>query len=189
MGESVHAYIALGSNLGARVLHLERACRALRATPGIAVVSASRIYQTEPVGPAGQGPYLNAALELRTELLPRPLLARLLEIEREQGRCRTRETRRWSARTLDLDLLLYGDICLAEKGLEIPHPRLHERAFVLEPLCELAGHRVHPRLGEPLRALLGRLPDPGGLRIWPETSPAWPHPSASPGRLQEEANT
>ena len=71
MGESVHAYIALGSNLGARVLHLERACRALRATPGIVVVSASRIYQTEPVGPAGQGPYLNAALELRTELLPR----------------------------------------------------------------------------------------------------------------------
>ena len=173
MGESVHAYIALGSNLGARELHLYQARLALEMATGIEVVCASRIYETDPVGPEGQGPYLNAVLGLQTELSPRALLDQLLEIERQQGRRRGTEIERWSARTLDLDLLLYADECKEEEGLEIPHPRLHERAFVLEPLCELAGDRVHPRLAETLETLRARLADPGAWRIWPQMSPDW----------------
>lgn len=188
MGESVHAYIALGSNLGARELHIYQARLALETAAGIEVVSASRIYETEPVGPQGQGPYLNAVLGLRTELSPRALLDQLLEIERQQGRRRGAETERWSARTLDLDLLLYADECLEEEGLEIPHPRLHQRAFVLEPLCELAGQRVHPRLAETLETLRSRLSDPGAWKIWPQMSPDWSVPAAVEAQYREGGN-
>ena len=185
MGVPIQAYVALGSNLGERELHLYQARFALEVTAGIEVVSASRIYETEPVGPEGQGPYLNAVLGLQTELPPRALLSQLLEIERQQGRRRGAETERWSARTLDLDLLLYADECLEEEGLELPHPRLHQRAFVLEPLCELAGHRVHPRLAETLETLRARLTDPGAWRIWPQMSPDWRVPAPPEGAHSE----
>lgn len=173
MTRSVDAFIALGSNLGDRGGHLRRARAALAQTPGVSLAAASRVYETEPVGPPGQGPYLNAVLALETGLSPQALLARLLAIEIAQGRRRSQEVERWSARTLDLDLLLYGDLCLAEEGLEIPHPRLHERAFVLEPLCELAADRLHPRLGAPLERLRSQLPDPGQVRLWAGGGGAW----------------
>lgn len=142
---SVVATIALGSNLGAREAHLEAAREALAKTAGSRLVSWSRVYQTPPVGPPGQGPYLNAVVRLRTELDERGLLERMLAIESERGRVRD-ATERWTARTLDLDLLLFGDRRISQPDLVVPHPRLHERAFVLVPLCDVAGAERHPEL-------------------------------------------
>jgi 2-amino-4-hydroxy-6-hydroxymethyldihydropteridine diphosphokinase len=155
---AVDAYVALGSNLGDRAGHLAAATAALRACPGVRVVAVSTVYETAPIGPPPQGPYLNAALHLRTDLAPRALLACLLEIEAAQGR--QRSAGRWSARTLDLDLLFYGSLVLDEPGLCIPHPHLHERGFVLAPLCELAARLVHPRLGETVEQLARKVCDP-----------------------------
>lgn len=156
------AYVALGSNLGSREEHLRAAVAALRATPGVRDVKLSPVYETRAVGPGAQGPYLNAVARLETSLAPRALLDRLLEIERGEGRRRGPE--RNAARTLDLDLLLYGSRLLDEPGLELPHPRLHERAFVLEPLRDLAPQLVHPRLGLPIETLAARVRDPEGVR-------------------------
>jgi len=152
------AYVALGSNLGDRAAQLAAAIAALRAPPEIRVEAVSTVYETAPVGPPPQGPYLNAVVHLRTQLAPRALLARLLEIERAAGR--VRDGARWSARSLDLDLLLYDTLVLDEPGLCIPHPRLHERTFVLAPLCELAPRLVHPRLGVRIDELARRVRDP-----------------------------
>jgi len=160
-GRAVDAYVALGSNLGDREAHLAAAIEALRARPGVRVTSVSKVYQTAPVGPPPQGPYLNAVARLRTQLAPRALLACLLEIEAAEGR--VREAGRWSARTLDLDLLFYGSLTLDEPGLCVPHPHLHERAFVLVPLCDLAPRLVHPRLGKTVAELAQKVRDPGAV--------------------------
>jgi 2-amino-4-hydroxy-6-hydroxymethyldihydropteridine diphosphokinase len=123
------AYIGVGSNLGDRETTIRAAIQAL---PGVAAVSALR--ETDPVGPVEQPTFLNGAVAVETELSPRELLDLLLAVERDLGRER-RE--RWGPRTIDLDLLLYGDRVVDEPGLSIPHPRLHERRFALEPLAEL----------------------------------------------------
>jgi len=162
--EGSDAFIALGSNLGDRAAHLRAGADALAATHGVEAVAWSHVYETDPVGPPPQGPYLNAVMQVRTTLSAAALLARLLEIERQQGR--TRGTGRNGARSLDLDLLDYGGRCIDEPGLELPHPRLHERPFVLEPLSELAGERVHPRLGETIDTLAERVKDREAVRPW-----------------------
>jgi 2-amino-4-hydroxy-6-hydroxymethyldihydropteridine diphosphokinase len=155
-------YVALGSNLGDRDAHLAAGVAALRATEGIEVVAVSPLYETDPVGPPPQGPYLNGAIQLATSLSPDALLDRLLEIETAEGR--TRGADRNAPRTLDLDLLLYGDRKLVGTDLEIPHPRLAERPFVLEPLCDLAPDFIHPILGETLAELAQRVRDPAAVR-------------------------
>jgi 2-amino-4-hydroxy-6-hydroxymethyldihydropteridine diphosphokinase len=155
------AYVGLGSNLGDRAETLRRALAGLAATPGVVRVVASSLYETEPVGPP-QGRYLNAVAALDTTLDAFALFARLCELERAAGRTRTGE--RNAPRTLDLDLLLHGDACIDTPELTVPHPRLHERAFVLVPLAELAADAVHPRLGHSIAALLARLPDRSGVR-------------------------
>jgi 2-amino-4-hydroxy-6-hydroxymethyldihydropteridine diphosphokinase len=132
----VRAYVGLGSNLGEREATLREALTRLSELDGVAVVAVSSFRETDPVGNADQPRFVNAAAELETSLGPRELLERLLEVERSLGRDRTREER-WGPRTVDLDLLLYGDETVGEPGLEVPHPRLAERAFVLEPLVEL----------------------------------------------------
>ncbi len=124
------AYVGLGANLGDR----EAAIRAAAEQLGARRVSA--IVETEPWGYTDQPRFLNAVAEVETSLEPRAFLERLLEIERSLGR--TRDVPRWGPRTIDLDLLVYGDAVVNEPGLTVPHPRLHERAFVLEPLAELA---------------------------------------------------
>lgn len=161
MGET-DAYVALGSNLGDRAGFLREALRGLAATDGVAVVAVSRTYETKPVGPP-QGPYLNAVAKLRTALSPRGLLERLLEIERSLGRQRGPEPN--LPRTLDLDLLLHGDARVDEPDLVLPHPRLHERGFVLEPLRELAPELVHPVLGMTIDSLAARVRDPSAVRV------------------------
>ena len=139
------AYVGLGSNLGDRERTLEEAITALDAEKGIAVVAGSALRETEPVGVGGQPLYLNGAVGLDTTLSAGELLDRLLELERRFGRVRVPGEH--GPRTLDLDLLLYGDETIDEPGLSVPHPRLHERRFVLEPLAELDPGLVVPGRG------------------------------------------
>ena len=147
------AYIGLGTNLGDRETNLDRAIELLDRDD-IRVLRTSRFRETEPVGYAAQPPFLNAAVLIETSLAPRELLDRLLAIERELGR--VRRGPRFGPRTIDLDLLLYGERVIDEPGLTVPHPRLHERRFVLEPLQELDAGLVVPALG-PVSTLLAGL--------------------------------
>jgi 2-amino-4-hydroxy-6-hydroxymethyldihydropteridine diphosphokinase len=148
---SVTAYIALGSNLGDRQSFLDRAIQWLREQPGIAVTRISSFHETAPVGgPPGQGSYLNAAAELQTDLKPDELLQVLLDVERRLGRVRREHH---GPRTIDLDLLLYGDEVRTDADLTLPHPRMDERSFVLGPLAEIAPQAVHPILRRTVREL------------------------------------
>jgi 2-amino-4-hydroxy-6-hydroxymethyldihydropteridine diphosphokinase len=160
--ESV-AYIALGSNVGDRERHLRTALAALRALPGVRDVAASRVYETDPVGPGVQRPYLNAVARVRTDLAPRALLDHLLAIERSEGRARSAV--RNAPRTLDLDLLLYGEREIDEPGLVVPHPRIAQRPFVLEPLCDLAPDLVFPGAVAPVAALAAAVRDRAAVRV------------------------
>jgi 2-amino-4-hydroxy-6-hydroxymethyldihydropteridine diphosphokinase len=148
------AYVGLGANLGDREGALRAALAALAATDGIDVIATSTFRETDPVDYLDQPRFLNGAAALDTTLAPRELLDALLEIERSLGR--TREGPRFGPRTIDLDLLLYGDESLDEPGLTVPHPRLHVRAFALEPLAELAPGLVVPGHGS-LETLLQKL--------------------------------
>lgn len=166
MAERARAYVALGSNLGDRAGALLTARVALARRADTHVMAASRIWETEPVGPPGQGEYLNAVLVVETTLGARDLLERMLDIERGAGRDRPGESARWGPRILDLDLLIYADEHIDEPGLEVPHPRLHERTFVLEPLCEVAPELVHPTLGGTMRSHRARCQVDGQARPW-----------------------
>jgi len=130
------AYIGLGANLGDRERTIRRAVELLGAEPGIEVVAVSTLRETEPIGYPDQPPFLNGAVAVETVVSPRDLLSRLLAVERELGRVRG-EGPRFGPRTVDLDLLLYGDHVVDEPGLTVPHSRLAERRFALEPLHEL----------------------------------------------------
>jgi 2-amino-4-hydroxy-6-hydroxymethyldihydropteridine diphosphokinase len=149
------AYVALGSNLGDREGTLRSALEALAAEPGIDVVAVSRFYDTEPVGYVDQPRFLNGAAALETELSARELLERLLAVELRFGRSRE-DVPPQGPRTIDLDLLLYGDAEIDEPGLRVPHPRLHERRFVLEPLADLDPALEVPGNGQ-VQEILARL--------------------------------
>jgi 2-amino-4-hydroxy-6-hydroxymethyldihydropteridine diphosphokinase len=138
------AYVGLGANLGPREVTLLRAADLLAAADGVEVVAVSQLRETEPVGLVEQPTFLNGAVAIDTSLPPRALLDLLLEIERSLGRVRGE---RWGPRTIDLDLLAYGDQRVDEEGLHVPHPRLHERRFALAPLAELDPALEIPGLG------------------------------------------
>jgi len=150
----VVAYIALGSNVGDRAETLMRAMKMLDGVNGIEVRRISQMLKTKAVGgPEGQGDYLNGAVEIKTSLAPHELLAALQETESALGRNRAGE-RRWGPRTCDLDVLLMGDVVIGDEKLTIPHPRMHERLFVLRPLCQIAPDAIHPVLSKTVRQLL-----------------------------------
>jgi 2-amino-4-hydroxy-6-hydroxymethyldihydropteridine diphosphokinase len=157
------AYVSIGTNLGDRAAQLDFALRSLAALPDTRIAALSPVFETDPVGPPPQGAYLNAVVRVETALAPRALLDALLAIERAAGRERGARN---AARTLDLDLLLYGDCIVDEPGLIVPHPRLAERAFVLEPLAALAPGLVHPELGESIATLAARARDTRSVRVW-----------------------
>ncbi len=149
------AYIGLGANVGEREATIRAAVDRLRAHPHITVVAESPLIETEPVGgPAGQPPFLNGAAALETDLDPDALLEVLKGIERGLGR---RPRGRWGPREIDLDLLLYGDRVVETERLTVPHERLAERRFVLEPLAAIAPDARDPVTGRTVRAMLERL--------------------------------
>ncbi|HEY3216207.1 MAG TPA: 2-amino-4-hydroxy-6-hydroxymethyldihydropteridine diphosphokinase [Candidatus Eisenbacteria bacterium] len=160
-------FVGLGSNLGERESQIRLALDDLARLPSTRVVRASSLYDTEPIGEVDQPNFLNAVAQLDTELTARRLLWNLQLIERRLGRVRTR---RWGPRTIDLDLLLYGELRIEEPDLRVPHPELTRRGFVLVPLVELDPMLVHPETGETLLEHLARLktrpPVKRGTRLW-----------------------
>jgi 2-amino-4-hydroxy-6-hydroxymethyldihydropteridine diphosphokinase len=150
------AYVGLGANLGDREATLRRAVELLDADPRFSVVAVSTLRDTEPVGVVDQPLFLNGALAVDTTLGPADLVRVLLGVERALGR--TREGPRWGPRIVDLDLLAHGDTVIDEPGVTVPHPRLHERRFALEPLAEIAPELIVPGRGAVLE-LLAQLQD------------------------------
>jgi 2-amino-4-hydroxy-6-hydroxymethyldihydropteridine diphosphokinase len=149
----VTAYVGLGANLGDRIVSLREAVRLLGSGQGILVKRCSPVYETEPVGGPPQGRFLNAVLAMEIDLAPELLLERCKAVENAMGRERIEH---WGPRTIDIDILLYGDSIVRSKTLVIPHPRMHERAFVLAPFADLAPGVVHPVLGVTVNELLDR---------------------------------
>jgi 2-amino-4-hydroxy-6-hydroxymethyldihydropteridine diphosphokinase len=157
----VFVYLGVGSNLGDRPAHFRAARTMLQDCGDFREMTWSGIFETRPVGgPQGQGDYLNAVVRARTELGPLDVLAHCKLIERELGRS---QGERWGPRVIDLDLLLYGEQVIELPGLIVPHPRLHQRRFVLQPLAELAPTLVHPRLSRDVKTMLEELPTGEGV--------------------------
>jgi 2-amino-4-hydroxy-6-hydroxymethyldihydropteridine diphosphokinase len=163
----IKVYVGIGSNLGDREFLIRKAVEGLRDLPRTSVIQVSSLYDTEPVGEVDQPPFLNAVAWLETELDARSLLWHLLLIEKRMGRVRGK---RWGPRSIDLDLLFFGERVIDEPDLKVPHPEAHRRAFVLYPLQELEPDFIHPVTGESIRKLIRKL-DPGpsvkkGGRFW-----------------------
>jgi 2-amino-4-hydroxy-6-hydroxymethyldihydropteridine diphosphokinase len=167
MGVEICVYIGLGSNLDRPVVQLRRAFTELAQLPHTSGMQQSRFYRSKPLGPQDQPDYLNAVAALQTRLEPHELMQQLRNIELAHGRRRSPETR-WGPRTLDLDLLLYGERVLHTQGLTLPHPQLHKRSFVLYPLAELAPDLMIPGYG-PVRLLRERCTSPA-IELYEETA-------------------
>ncbi|WP_409290949.1 2-amino-4-hydroxy-6-hydroxymethyldihydropteridine diphosphokinase [Peribacillus sp. SCS-37] len=163
------AYLSLGSNIKDRLEHLTSAVRSLAGDPSVRVAKVSSIYETDPVGYTGQDCFLNIAVEVKTFLSPAELLEKCQSIERELGRKRVI---RWGPRTIDLDILLYNHENIETESLSVPHPRMHERAFVLVPLLELNPSLKDPVSQTLLADFLEAIPDKEGVRLWKQKSGA-----------------
>lgn len=162
---AVSCFVALGSNLGSPEKQVAQALKALAGITDTRLIAVSRCYRSQAVGPGIQPDYINGVVHLETQLAPLALLATLQHIENSQQRKREQ---RWGPRTLDLDILLYGDCCIDLETLTIPHPRLHERNFVLYPLADLAPQLQLPD-GKLLKNLLEQCPM-DGLQLVEESS-------------------
>lgn len=148
-------YLSLGSNVGDRAANLNAAIARLRTLGE--VLSVSSFYETEPVEFTAQPWFLNCTVKLDTEKMPKQLLAGILDLEQQMGRRRRREQKK-GPRTIDIDILLFGNSIIEAKGLTIPHPAMHERRFVLEPLVEIAAEVRHPAFKKTIRELRDALP-------------------------------
>ncbi|PLT30836.1 2-amino-4-hydroxy-6-hydroxymethyldihydropteridine diphosphokinase [Peribacillus deserti] len=157
------AYLSLGTNMGDRVKYLRDAVQLLHNDTEIGITSISSIYETDPVGYVDQERFLNIVLEVKTSKKPDELLRKCQQIELELGR--KREIR-WGPRTIDLDILLYNHENIETESLSIPHPRMHERAFVLVPLIEINPGLSLPMIDKPLSEILEAIPDKEGVRLW-----------------------
>jgi len=162
LDSTVTAFVGLGSNLGDRPTHMRQAVGRLTAGPHVELDRASSLYETAPVGgPADQGWFLNAVVAIRTRLSPGTLLQACQQVETELGRVRGE---RFGPRTIDVDVLFYADRIIETAELIVPHPRLHERRFVLVPLAEIAPDLLHPALGRSMSALLAALSPTDAVR-------------------------
>ena len=149
-------YIGFGSNIGDRLAHIQNAIHALSKTEGITLEKISSVYKTDPVGYEAQAQFLNGVAAIQTHLPPLSLLHTLKNIETAIGR---QHRIHWGPREIDLDILIYGDLCLQTEKLVIPHPEMHRRRFVLAPLAEIAPDIVHPVFQETVQTLLEHLED------------------------------
>lgn len=154
-------YIGFGSNIGDRLVHIQKAIHALSETEGITLEKISSVYKTDPVGYEAQAQFLNGVVAIQTHLPPLSLLHTLKNIETAIGR---QHRIRWGPREIDLDILIYGDMCLQTEKLVIPHPEMHLRRFVLAPLAEIAPDVVHPVFQETVQTLLEHLEDDKSVR-------------------------
>mgnify|MGYP006282785867 CR=1 FL=1 len=154
-------YVSLGSNKGNRAKVLSESVKAMKAFARI--LASSPIYETPPWGFSSDQPFLNAVIKLETELNPHELLKKLLEVERLHGRDRNEEKPGYEDRTLDLDILFYGDRQINEDRLHIPHRRLEKRKFILVPFCDIAPDFIHPGLNRTVQGLLEDLEDPSQI--------------------------
>ncbi len=162
-----HAYIALGSNIGDREQYLIDAIKKIHHYPSIKVVNISSIYETDPVGYTDQDEFLNMVIYIITDLTAFQLLVALQEIEKQLNRKRDI---RWGPRTLDLDILLFNNENIEAEQLIVPHPRMHERAFVLIPLSEINQDVRLPNIDDPISTIIDQLHDKEGVRIWKQKS-------------------
>lgn len=175
------AYVALGSNLGERLQNLQQAVDRLGELGRMTAIS--HVYETDPVGYTEQPLFLNAVVRLETALPPAELMTALLAIEQAMGRVRTIK---YGPRTLDLDLLFYDQVVMVGDHLTLPHPRLHERAFVLVPLAEIAPQLVHPRRQRTVQELLDELPETDGVRRFARLTGAIAPAGAGIGEKEQE---
>lgn len=162
------AYLALGTNLGDRLANLNRAVELLFAEPGLELEACSNIYETEPVGGPEQGPFLNACLSVKTDLEPADLLLRMLAVEEKMDRVREE---RWGPRIIDLDLLIYEDTIMNTPLLQLPHPRLAERDFVLIPLASIAPGLIVPGGIKTVKQILEQRKENKGVKFF--CKPYW----------------
>ena len=161
----ITAFIGIGTNVGDRKKHIEQAMRLLENPPNVKIIKSSALYVTEPIGYVGQDWFLNCVVEITTTIPPHELLYHCQAIEEQMGRTRTMM---WGPRTIDLDILLYNDECIADDALVIPHPNMHKRRFVLVPLVEIAPDIIHPTLNKTVTDLLQNLKDTHKVDVYRE---------------------
>lgn len=159
--DAMRVFISIGSNLGDRIANCRNAVRRIAAGSTMTLIKESSLYETEPWGVTGQGPFINSAIEVDTMLEPLELFAFLKSIESEMGRAKSE---RWGPRVIDLDIIFYGDKIVTGESLTIPHPSVRERAFVLVPLNEIAPDFIDPVTGKRVSGLLKELSDKGGVK-------------------------
>jgi 2-amino-4-hydroxy-6-hydroxymethyldihydropteridine diphosphokinase len=173
----IRTCIGIGSNLGDRLGHIQLANLELQHLPSTELLAFSSIYETDPIGPIPQGAYLNAVALLETHLTPLDLWTVLTDIEQHAGRPPLQRRIPWEPRTLDLDILLYDQLVTSTPTLTIPHPRMHDRWFVLKPLCDIAPETIHPTIRKSARELLETIPVAAGVQI--NLAPSKPIPQTA----------
>ncbi len=156
-------FVGVGSNMDDPAEQSLKALERVSGTDGVKLLRRASLYRTEPIGSPDQDWFINTIVEIRTVLTARELLMALQDIENSMGRIRNEK---WGPRTIDLDILLYGQEVIQEKDLCIPHPELHKRRFILEPLCEIAPYVIHPAFGVSVRGLMDRLEDKSIVNIY-----------------------